>query len=165
MRTRMGTGFALLAACALLAGCSKGDAMSAAAPAAPEERTSLEAFSAMNEDCLQYLVETRTDGIEVWNADYPWFYLEKADENKFALDKDGKPYAAGVLYHQARAIMDAHPELEKSTRWGVLIMRTVQMSKNGKELSRSEPQKITEFDLDELFRKDAETRKSVSGKS
>ena len=164
MRTRVGTGFALLAACALLAGCSKGDAMSAA-PAAPEEKTSLEACSAMSDDCLQYLVETRSDGIEVWHADYPWFYLIRTDANKYALDKDGKPYAAGVLYHQARAIMDAHPELESGTRWSVLIMRTVQMSKDGKELSRSEPQKIEEFDLAELFRKDAESRKRVSGKS
>jgi hypothetical protein len=164
MRTGLGVGLSLLLAGVLVGGCSKGSGVDLTASPASAEKSSLERFSTMNEDCLQYLAETRADGIEVWNADYPYFYLVEASTGRYALDASGKRFADGVLYHQARELMNAHPELESHTQWGVLIMRVQQMSKDGKELSRSEPQKIETFDLDELFKKDAETRNAAGSR-
>lgn len=160
MRTQVGL---VLLAALLIGGCTNGGSMSITSAASPTERVNLAALASMNEDCLQYLVETRGDGTELWYADYPYFYLMDAGTEKATLDDKGRPLADALLYRQAVAFMARHPGLEGRTAWGVRLARYEQLVRDGKELSRSEVKWVEEFDLDELRRKDAETRKSVSG--
>jgi hypothetical protein len=157
-------GLALIVAIALVTGCSKGGGADLTDATSSGAKVDLDVLAQVNEDCLQYLVTTREDGIQVWHSDYPNFYLIDTKTGKLVKDEKGQPMAYGVLFRQAREIMARHPELESTTTWGVRLTRYEQLSKDGKELSRSEPKIIDkDFDLGELIKKDRETRTQLGG--
>lgn len=142
---------------ALAASCGRGG--SAASLSSPVARQPIDELIAANRDCLQYPIETRADGSEVWRADYVFLSLIDKDTNKPPRGPNGEVLGDRLLPSQALAFMKAHPELESHTDWAVQLSRTLQVAKDGRELSRSEPVFMNDgFDLDSLLALDAAAR-------
>src|SRR5262245_5965855 len=103
--------FVSLALCAALTtlSCSKGGHPSLVSSAAPVTNSTLEQLTVASRDCLQYPVEHRADGTEIWNADYFYFTLFDRKTDKPYLGSDGKPLAQALLASQAITFMDKNP--------------------------------------------------------
>jgi len=140
---------------ALLGGCGRGEHGSMSSMASPAAKSSLAALVAASRDCLQYPVERRADGSELWYADYPYFWLRDTKSDKAMMDADGKPLAQGLLASQAVTFMAEHPELESRSYWIMRLARYEQVAKDGKQLERGEPAWLDDFELDSLLAKDA----------
>jgi hypothetical protein len=156
----------LLALCAALSGaaCSKSgqpasESSSAVSSTAPVTSSTLQQLTVASRDCLQYPVETRPDGTEIWNADYFYFSLFDRKTQKPYVGTDGKPLGQSLLASQAMAFMEAHPELESKTDWAAQLGRQVQEVKGGKVTLRPEVQWVQDYDMDDLLAKDAAARK------
>lgn len=141
----------------LLAGCG-GEHASLVSAAAPASSAALARLSAAAKDCLQYKVETRADGTEVWNADYVYFYLLDANSPTAWKGPDGKPVAQGLLASQAIEFMSRNPGLERRTDWGMRLSRQVQEVNGGNVTNLPGVTWLDDFDLEELLAKDAAAR-------
>ena len=160
----------LLALCAALSGaaCSQGEKPSPVTSTAdhqtqparvPVKSAPLEQLTVASRDCLQYPVETRPDGTEIWNADYFYFSLFDRETKKPYVGSDGKPAGQSLLASQAMAFMEAHPELESRTAWAVQLGRQVQEVKGGQATLRPDIEWIETYDMNDLLAKDAAARK------
>lgn len=140
-------------------GCGGGGHASLVSTAAPVSSATLERLTAAAKDCLQYRIETRADGTEVWNADYFYFYLLDAKSHQVWNGTEGKPVAQGLLPSQAVEFMTKHPELEPRTTWDVRLGRQVQEVKGDEVTTLPGVTWLDDFDLDDLFARDAAARK------
>jgi hypothetical protein len=165
---------ALLALCAALLGpaCSKRETPSPASSTASKRETpslvssatpvtnsTLQQLTVASRDCLQYPVETRADGTEMWNADYFYFSLVDPKTNKPYVGSDGKPVGQALLASQAIAFMEAHPELESRTQWASQLGRQVQEVKDGHVTLSPRVEWVEDYDMKDLLAKDAAARK------
>jgi hypothetical protein len=157
------TPVALLALCAAVVGlaCGKGEKPSIVSSAAPVTNSALQQLTVASRDCLQYPVETRQDGTEVWNADYFYFSLVDKKTSKPYVGSDGKPMGQTLLASQAIAFMEAHPDLEASTAWAAQLGRQVQEVKDGRAKLLPNVEWVEDYDMNDLLAKDAAARKDA----
>ena len=152
---------ALVALCAALSGtaCGQGEHRSLVSSAAPATNATLAQLTRASRDCLQYPVETRQDGTQIWNADYFYFSLIDRKARKPYVDSDGKPAGQALLASQALAFMAQHPELEARTDWAVQLGRQVQEVRGEHVTLQAGVEWVEDYDIDVLLAKDAAARK------
>ena len=142
-----------------LAGCGSGGRPSLVAAAAPTSGAAIEQLTAAMKNCLQYQVDTRADGTQLWNADYVYFYLLDKKTSRPWLGPEGKPIGQRLLASEAKEFMARNPELEARTDWGMRLARQVQEVKGDRVTTRPDVSWIDDFDVDSLIAKDAAARK------
>jgi len=152
---------AIVAMTAALSGaaCGKSGQHSLVASAAPVTNATLSQLTAASRDCLQYPVETRSDGTEFWNADYFYFSLYDKATNKPHVGSDGKPQGQALLASQAIAFMEKNPGLETKTDWIAQLGRQVQEVKGEQVKLRPGVEWVEDYDMRALLAKDAAARK------
>lgn len=109
--------------------------------------------ASLDRDYLQYPVEKRADGTEVWNADYVYFYLVREADLTPALDEAGKPLASGLLHSEALRWMEGKKPIS-GTVWRWRVMRTVRELKDAKVVNETPFTAIDAADLADLLGKD-----------
>jgi hypothetical protein len=127
--------------------------------AAPVTNSTLQQLTVASRDCLQYPIETRADGTEIWNADYFYFSLVDPKTNQPYAGNDGKQVGQALLASQAIAFMEAHPELESKTEWASQLGRQVQEVKDGHVKLLPTVEWVQDYDMKDLLAKDAAARK------
>lgn len=140
---------------------SRSSSVRGAASIAAPEMDALTVAKSIRGDCLQYVVERRPDGTEVWNADYVYFYLVREDDGSLAQDARGKAVASGLLASQALQLMGSMEEVP-GTAWTWRVMRCAQEVRDGKVTRTSEFAVVDDADLRDLLDRDARARREAT---
>lgn len=147
--------FAIVIA-ALMVGCGRqssrtGNGISAVG--GPFAHRSMDAIASLDRDCLQYLVSRDSSGVEIWNADYVYFYLVQEKDGALVLDAAGRPLVSGLLHSEVADWM-AERDTMPGTSWAWRIQRTAQRVRDGRVISQGAPRIVDDVDLWELLEKD-----------